>query len=94
MIMFRQLFIRLALVNPFPTVSADDQSVTKIVSLALGVIAAVTVIFIIISALRYTTSLGDPQATARARNSIIYASIGLAVVVSAEVIVAFVLGHL
>lgn len=88
------LSIKLALLNPFPTVSADNGSVQKIVALALGIIAAVTVIFIIISALRYSTSLGDPQASARIRNSIIYAAVGLAVVMSAEVIVVFVLSRL
>ncbi len=85
----------LALLNPFPTVPADDNAIQNVMQLALGVIAAVTVIFIIINAIRYSTSLGgDPKANEKIRNSIVYASIGLAVVLGAEIIVTFVLGKL
>lgn len=93
--MLHFLTVLAQLSNPFPNVPADDSSVQKILELALGVIASVTVIFIIINAIRYSTSLGgDPKANEKIRNSIIYAAIGLAVVLGAEVIVMFVLGRL
>ncbi len=85
---------RLALDNPFPNVHADNASLQKILGLVFGTIAAVTVIFIIINAIRYSTSLGDPQANARIRNSIIYASIGLVIVLGAEAIVTLAIGRL
>lgn len=88
------MLIKFALDNPFPQVNADDTSIQKILSIILAAIASVTVIFIIINALRYSTSLGDPQANARIRDSILYAAIGLGIVLGAEAIVVFVLGRL
>lgn len=77
-----------------PTTCANSDAVKNILQIVFGVIAVMTVIFIIISAIRYSTSIGNPQATERLRNSIIYAAIGLIVVVSAELIVTFVLGKI
>jgi hypothetical protein len=77
-----------------PQVAASSDTLKLVLQLVFGIIGALTVIFIIINALRYSTSLGDPQANAKIRNSLIYAAVGLAVVVSAEVIVTFVLGRL
>ncbi len=76
-----------------PTVPASSDNLKVALQLVLGVVAAATIIFIIINALRYLTSLGDPQANARLRNGIVYAAIGLIIVLSAEAIVTFVLGR-
>lgn len=75
-----------------PQVSADSQNLEKILQIVFGIIGAVAVIFIIISALKFITAQGDPQALAKARQSIIYAAIGLAVAVTATVIVTLLLG--
>ncbi len=83
-----------AIANPFPVVPADSGALQNILSIVLAVVAALTVIFIIINAIRYSTSLGDPSANAKIRDSIIYASIGLAVVVAAETIVTVVIRKL
>jgi len=88
------LLMRLAVANPFPDVPADAGGIQNILSIVLAVVAAVTVIFIIINAIRYSTSLGDPQATAKIRDSIVYAAIGLIVVLTAETIVTVVIGKL
>ena len=76
-----------------PQVAANNDTLRIVLSFVFGIIAALTVIYIIINALRYSTSLGDPQANARLRNSIIYAAVGLVVALSAEVIVQFTLGR-
>ncbi|MBX4197631.1 pilin [Candidatus Saccharibacteria bacterium] len=53
-----------------------------------GVIA---VIMIIVGGFRYITSGGNPESTKSARNTILYAIIGLVVVALAQIIVRFVL---
>jgi hypothetical protein len=78
----------------FPQPAANAASVKIALQLVFGVIGVATVIYIIISALRYQASLGDPQATAKLRNAIIYAAIGLVIAVSAELLVTFTLGRL
>lgn len=65
-------------------------TVLNIFSLVVGVIA---VIMVIISGLKFVTSGGDPQRASSARNSIIYALVGLVVALLAQVIVRFVLSR-
>lgn len=77
-----------------PRVSAEPGFIQTGLQLVFGVIGAVAIIFIIISALRLIVSGGDPQAVAKTRQSIIYAAVGLVIVVSAELIVTFVIGRL
>jgi hypothetical protein len=54
----------------------------------------VAVIVIIISAMSMVAAQGDPQKVATARQTVIFASVGLAIAVSAETIVYFVIGKL
>lgn len=63
-------------------------TVVNILSIVVGVIA---VFMIIIAGIRYITSNGDPGATKTARDTIIYAIIGLMIVALAQAIVRLVL---
>lgn len=63
-------------------------TVINIFSLIVGVTA---VIMIIVAGLRYITSGGDAANTKAARDTILYAVIGLVIVALAQVIVRFVL---
>lgn len=67
------------------------QAVINILSVIVG---AISVIMIIIGGLRYVISNGDPGATTSARQTIIYALVGLAVVIMAQAIVGFVIGRI
>jgi hypothetical protein len=64
-------------------------TVINIFSLVVGVVA---VIMIIIGGLKYITSGGDSSNITGAKNTILYAIIGLVIVALAQVIVRFVLG--
>lgn len=64
------------------------KTVVQVLSLVVGITA---VIFIIIGGFKFVTSSGDAQKAASARNTIIYAVVGLVVVALAQAIVAFVL---
>lgn len=80
-------------ITPLPQPNPNNvlPTVLNIVWIALG---AVSLIVIIISGIRLMTSSGDPQATTKARNTIIYAAVGLAVAISAYTIVSLVIGRL
>src|SRR5665213_2415046 len=74
-----------------PNVNASSANFHSLVQLALGIIAAVAVLIIVLAGLKFVTAQGEPQEVAKARSTIIYALIGLVVAVSAEIIVSFVL---
>lgn len=66
--------------------------ITTIVNIFSVVVGIVAVIMIIVAGFRFITSAGDSNGVAAARNTLMYALIGLIVVVLAQVIVHFVLG--
>lgn len=66
------------------------KTVISVLSIVVGVIA---VIMIIIGGMRYVTSNGDGSSTSSARNTIIYAVVGLIVVALSQIIVRFVIGR-
>ena len=78
-----------------PNVAASKSQISSVLQIVFGVIGVVAVVYIILAGLKLMTSLGgNPEAAKKARNTIIYASIGLVIAISAEVIVTFVLNNL
>jgi len=71
--------------------SAQDY-VKIIVNTLLYVLGAVSVIVIVIAGVYYTTSGGDPALVKRAKDTLLYAVIGLIVAAMAYAIVNFVVG--
>jgi hypothetical protein len=67
---------------------------TKIANVLIFVIGAIAVIMVIIGGLRYVLSSGNPQATAGAKDTILYAIIGVVVAALAFALVNFVIGKL
>lgn len=76
-----------------PKGDVDSDNVKMALRIAFGVAGAIALLVITIAGLRYVLSQGDPQSTAKAKNAIIYALIGLVVIISAAVIVAFLVGN-
>lgn len=75
---------------------SDDQfgSVIKLVVNILSVIVgAVSVIMIIVGGFRYVISNGDSNALSGAKNTILYAIVGLVIVLFAQVLVRFILSN-
>lgn len=72
-------------------VNSIIRTAITLLSIIAGIIA---VIMLIVSGLKFITSEGDASKAASARQSLIYAIVGLVVVVVAQVIVRFVLGNL
>jgi hypothetical protein len=63
---------------------------TNVTNILVFLIGAVSVIFIIIGGLRYVTSNGDSKQVSAAKDTILYAVIGVIVAIAAYAIVNFV----
>jgi hypothetical protein len=75
--------------------STDPADIIKlVVNILLFIIGAVSVIMIILGGIRYTISQGDSGKVATAKNTILYAIVGLGVALFAYAIVNFVLTNL
>ncbi len=72
-------------------VSTLAEDIINILSFIVGVAA---VIMIIIGGFKYVTSNGDANSITGAKNTILYAIIGLVIVAMAQVIVQFVIGKI
>lgn len=65
--------------------------IKDVVNVLLFIIGAVSVIMIIIGGLRYVTSNGDSSSMTSAKNTILYAVVGLIIAMAAYAIVNFVI---
>lgn len=72
--------------------SGLDKIIGTVVDILSSIVAIAAVIMIVVAGLRFVISGGESQKIAGARNTIIFALIGLVVVALAQVIVHFVLG--
>ncbi len=78
-----------------PTIAASQANLQSILQIVFGIIAVVAVVIIVIwGGLRLITEGSNPQQAAKARNTIIYATAGLVIALSGELIVSFVLNRL
>lgn len=69
-----------------------SDKIWPIVSFVLGILAGIAVIIIIIGGIMYVTSGGDASNLTKAKNTILYAVIGLIVAILSSAIIAFVNG--
>lgn len=84
--------------SPTSPICQDDTDVNDIVMIVVNtllfVIGIISVIMIIIGGIMYTTSAGDSGAVTKAKNTILYAVIGLVVALLAFAIVNWVVSQL
>jgi len=71
-------------------IDTDIKNVLNVLSIIVGVVA---VIMIIVGGFRYVASGGKQESVTSAKNSILYAIIGLVIVAVAQIIVRFVLNN-
>lgn len=74
-----------------PTINAGPGELNQILTLTFATLAAISVLFIVIGGLKLVTSNGNPEGVTKARNTMLYAVIGLIVAIFAEAIVNFAL---
>lgn len=70
-----------------------DQIVSQVIDILSLVVGVVAVVMIIVGGLRYITSGGESGSVTGAKNTILYAVVGLIVVAMAQVIVRFVVSR-
>jgi hypothetical protein len=75
-----------------PTAAANSSALQHLLQIVFGIFGAIAVLMIVIAGLHFIEAQGDPSKIAKARNTIIYALVGLVIAISAEIIVSFVLG--
>lgn len=81
-------------VTNFWNVGANAGQITAALTIVFGVIGGMAVLYTVLAGLKFVNSQGDPQKASQARRSIIYGALGIAVAVSAEIIVNLVLTRL
>ncbi len=74
------------------TIFGETGTITNFVQILLFVVGGLSVIMIIVGGLRYVVSGGDSKNISDAKNTILYAIVGLIVATLAYAIVNFVLG--
>lgn len=75
--------------NQFISTSVQ-QLIPKVISVLLYAVGAISVIMVIVGGLMYALSAGDPSNTKKAKDTILYAVIGLVVSLAAGAIIAYV----
>lgn len=78
-------------IDTVPVISITQATIAQIVSLSFVVIGALCVLFILIGAVRYAISAGDQAQIKTAKNTVMYAVIGLVVSMSGFAIVQFII---
>lgn len=89
--MWKLAAIELVKPDKLPKTPANDSTIGTMLSILFVTLGAVAILIILIAAFRYVFAQGDPQKTASAKNTIIYAAIGLVISAMAFVIVSYVI---
>ncbi len=76
------------------TIYGPDGIITKIANIIAIIAGIAATIIIVIAGIQFMVSTGDPGKVSSARNAILYAVIGLVVIVLARTLVVFVVGKL
>jgi hypothetical protein len=69
--------------------SSLGDTVKAVIDILALVVAVVSVIMIIVGGMKYVTSQGDSSGVSAAKNTVIYAVVGLVIVAMAQIIVRF-----
>lgn len=86
------LFAVTNLGSKLPHVAATMGTLNAILGVLYSIAGALAVVFVIIGGVRYTLSGGDSSKIAQAKNTILYAIVGLVIVLLAFTITNFILG--
>ncbi len=71
-----------------------DGVLTNLTQVLVYFIGAMSVLMIVIGAFKFVISQGNSDAVSSARNTILFAAIGLVIAISAQAIVTFILGRI
>lgn len=77
-----------------PQGNFSSSTFQSVMNIFLGICGSLTVLMITIGGVKYIMSMGEPTATKRAKDTILYAIIGLFIVLLSGAIVNFVLDRI
>lgn len=77
-----------------PKSNADSGAFGTALELAFAALGATAFIIMVVAGLKFVTSRGNPDGVAKARNTVIYAAIGLVLSLLSFSIVRFVVGNM
>ena len=77
-----------------PKASLNNSTIANVLHVVFGFAGAIAFLMIVIGALQYVLSEGKPEATAKAKDTILYALVGLVVCILAFAIVGFVFNRI
>ncbi len=83
--------------SPWPDCIPTDDFIVmlgKVIDIFLILTGSVAVLFIIIGGFQYITSAGNPENVGKAKNTVLYAIIGLIVVILSYAIVKFIIDNI
>lgn len=78
---------------PYPTGVEGGSLIQTALSVAFGIAGAIAFLIIVIAGMQYVFSQGDPQATKKSKDTIIYALVGLVLAIIAQSVVSFALSR-
>jgi hypothetical protein len=78
--------------NSLPHPPTTNAELATILSIVFGILGAAAVVMVTIGGIQYAGSQGDPQGTAKAKNTIVYALVGVIIAIFAETIIKFTIG--
>lgn len=81
-------------IRNIPTTAADQGRLNETVTLAFGILGSIAVLMFVIGGIMYILSKGNPGDMAKAKDTLIYAAVGLGVIIMSYAIVAFVLSNI
>lgn len=76
-----------------PHVAANSTAIGNILSIVFGIAGSISLLMVVIGGFRYVLANGDSNAVSSAKNTIIYAIVGLVISLSAYAIVNLVITH-
>lgn len=82
----------ISILRPSGNAAADTATIVRVMQLAYAVGGALAVVMIVVGGLKFVTSNGDPSSITSARNTILYALVGLVIVLLASAITSFTIG--
>lgn len=71
-----------------------QELINMVINSVLGILATVAVLFLIIGGFQYVTSAGNPESIQRAKNTILYAILGVVTSIIAFAVVKFITDNL
>jgi hypothetical protein len=79
-------------ISSLPQTEASQATIAKVLQLVFTTIGAIAVMMVVIGGIKYSSSAGDPSSISKAKNTIIYALVGVVVSILAIPIIGFIFG--